>query len=45
MTDITTACKPPDATARAAAEERQAVLTKPAGSLGRLETVACDFAA
>lgn len=45
MTDVTTPCDPPDAKARAEAEARQAVLTKPAGSLGRLETVACDFAA
>lgn len=31
------AVAPPDAAARRAAEQRQAVLTKPAGSLGRLE--------
>lgn len=34
----------PDADARAAAEARQAVLTKPAGSLGRLEEVAVFLA-
>jgi nicotinate-nucleotide--dimethylbenzimidazole phosphoribosyltransferase len=34
----------PDLSARAAAEARQAVLTKPAGSLGRLEDVAIHFA-
>lgn len=34
----------PDAEARAAAEVRQAMLTKPAGSLGRLEEIAIHFA-
>jgi nicotinate-nucleotide--dimethylbenzimidazole phosphoribosyltransferase len=34
----------PDTAARAAAEARQAVLTKPAGSLGRLEEIAIHFA-
>lgn len=34
----------PDASARAAAEERQAQLTKPPGSLGRLEQVAVRLA-
>jgi nicotinate-nucleotide--dimethylbenzimidazole phosphoribosyltransferase len=34
----------PDPSARAAAEARQAVLTKPAGSLGRLEAIAIHFA-
>ncbi|WP_213980458.1 nicotinate-nucleotide--dimethylbenzimidazole phosphoribosyltransferase [Sphingomonas sp. dw_22] len=34
----------PDADARAAAEARQAMLTKPAGSLGRLEEIAIHFA-
>ena len=33
-----------DAAARAAAEERQAQLTKPAGSLGRLEEIALFMA-
>ena len=33
-----------DSAARAAAEARQAELTKPPGSLGRLETLAVDFA-
>ncbi|MES1953629.1 nicotinate-nucleotide--dimethylbenzimidazole phosphoribosyltransferase [Salinisphaera hydrothermalis] len=35
----------PDETARAAAVARQNELTKPPGSLGRLETIATDFAA
>ncbi|MGN8158972.1 nicotinate-nucleotide--dimethylbenzimidazole phosphoribosyltransferase [Salinisphaera sp. RV14] len=35
----------PDESARAAAIERQNQLTKPPGSLGRLETLATDFAA
>jgi len=35
----------PDATALAAARARQASLTKPAGALGRLEELACWFAA
>lgn len=34
----------PDPAARAAAEARQAILTKPAGSLGRLEEIAIHFA-
>jgi nicotinate-nucleotide--dimethylbenzimidazole phosphoribosyltransferase len=37
--------KPLDATARAQARERQGQLTKPPGSLGRLEQVAVDLAA
>ncbi|MEV0948332.1 nicotinate-nucleotide--dimethylbenzimidazole phosphoribosyltransferase [Rhodococcus sp. NPDC049939] len=36
---------PPDETVRAQAEARQLQLTKPAGSLGRLETLACWAAA
>src|SRR5215813_3925965 len=35
----------PDAAALAAARARQASLTKPAGALGRLEELACWFAA
>jgi len=39
------AVKPLDETARAAAQVRQAQLTKPAGSLGQLETLAITLAA
>lgn len=39
------AVKPLDETARAAAQARQAQLTKPAGSLGRLEEIAIQLAA
>ncbi len=39
------ACPKPDETSRSAAIIRQASLTKPAGSLGRLENIATDFAA
>ena len=35
----------PDTAALSAARTRQAVLTKPAGALGRLEDLACWFAA
>ena len=38
------AMPPADATARATAEERQSQLTKPPGSLGRLESLATFFA-
>ncbi len=38
-------CPRPDETTRQAALARQAILTKPAGSLGRLENIATDFAA
>ncbi len=37
-------CPAPNERARQQAVERQAVLTKPAGSLGRLEEIAIDFA-
>ena len=40
-----TSIPPPDPAARAAAEARQAALTKPPGSLGRLERAAADLAA
>ena len=36
---------PPDSQALSAARQRQACLTKPAGSLGQLEDIACRFAA
>ena len=36
---------PPDLSARIAAETRQSQLTKPAGSLGKLENLACQLAA
>jgi nicotinate-nucleotide--dimethylbenzimidazole phosphoribosyltransferase len=40
-----TLCPSPCSHSRAAAQERQAQLTKPAGSLGRLEDTAINFAA
>jgi nicotinate-nucleotide--dimethylbenzimidazole phosphoribosyltransferase len=49
MTDpfawLTEPCPSPDATAAAAARERQDQLTKPRGALGRLESVAIQLAA
>jgi len=39
------ACRPPSETVRAEAAARQLRLTKPAGSLGRLEHVAIELAA
>ncbi len=42
---ITQPCPQPNAAARNAALERQSILTKPAGSLGKLEQIAVDFAA
>ena len=39
-----TPCPPLSERSRVAAQERQAQLTKPAGSLGRLEDIAIDFA-
>lgn len=44
MTWYTQACPAPSARHREQAQQRQAQLTKPPGSLGRLESLAVDFA-
>jgi nicotinate-nucleotide--dimethylbenzimidazole phosphoribosyltransferase len=44
LTDITSRIQPPDEQAAAAARDRQTTLTKPPGSLGRLEALSIQLA-